>query len=73
MNIDNSLLKPCPFCGRSDKVEIEDDLSMEIRLVRVTCHRCFVEVKAMWIKEAIKRWNRRPPNTDMNPVRTTAQ
>lgn len=54
-------LKPCPMCGKADKVEIDDELG-DVELIVIRCGRCFVEVKSLWVKETIKRWNRRPPD-----------
>ena len=59
-------LKPCPFCGKSDKVIIYTE-SMEYHdeLLRtrygVKCKRCRFEIPAYTEREtAIRKWNTRP-------------
>lgn len=54
-------LKPCPFCGLSNKVEIREAYCKETKQYEVTCGRCFASVRSLTTKGAAKRWNRRPP------------
>ena len=49
-------LKPCPFCGKKDGLEIDD-----ISPYNVNCRNCGCELYCLaeTKDEAVKEWNRR--------------
>lgn len=54
-------LKPCPFCGKTDKLEKEMFLDLVGWLYRVKCNRCPNTEPIMGsMEDAVKLWNTRP-------------
>ena len=53
-------LRPCPFCGRTDALDPNDNFGGE-RPYAVCCDSCeFVGPEAVTKAEAVEKWNTRP-------------
>ena len=63
--MNNTELKPCPFCGREAKI-VDDTTIMYIPQYQIRCKNisCTIRPKTNWCvdkSEAIRHWNTRKP------------